>query len=248
MIDESTQTGGSEGVAVAHSFDPEVLAYLNRMTSLGLVVPNAAHEVNNTLQIVGGLVELLAAKDLPQDVLDKLAKIQGQTGRAVELVQQMVSFIRRDGLPIAKSDMCRAVDGALALRRYHLSRSGVQVHVDADGEGPFVVSLDPHTLQQVLLNLIVNAEQALLGCDTRAIRVAIGREGNVVRLAVSDSGCGMSAEVASRAFDPFFTTRREHAGLGLTVVRVAVVQRGGHVRLESALGGGTTVRLAVPAS
>ncbi|MFN8062184.1 MAG: ATP-binding protein [Vicinamibacterales bacterium] len=248
MHDDVT-TGSSDGTfEAARRLDADDLAYVNRMTTLGQVVPNAAHEINNALQIVGGLVELVSSKDLPPDVKDKLAKIGGQTARAVEIVHHVVAYIRREGAGAGRTDVRRAAEGALTLRRYHLSRAGVHVHVTATGDGPFVVAADAHSTQQIVLNLIVNAEQALTGREAGELRVNVARTGSAVALSVTDNGRGMSPAVAGRAFDAFYTTHREHAGLGLTVVRALAQRFEGAVRLTSEPGQGTIVTVELPAA
>jgi two-component system C4-dicarboxylate transport sensor histidine kinase DctB len=245
-MSEQPDTGAPDrALAVAKTFDPDNLAYVNRMTSLGLVVPSVAHEINNTLQIIGALVELLSAKDLPSDVRDKLAKIGGQTSRAVELMHQLVAFVRRDGPGGARGDLQKAVDAALALRRYHLARAGIDVRTSVPA-GQTVVAADPQAVEQLVLNLVVNAEQALTGRAEREIRIEIARDNGRATLVVRDNGRGLAPDQVLRAFEPFFTTHRERAGLGLTVARAIASRYDGSVTLTSEPGRGTTVEVSLP--
>lgn len=237
---------GHDALHVVRDFGIEELAYLNRMTVLGQVVPNVSHEINNALQIIGGLCELLATKDLPPDVKDKIAKIAGQHGRAVELVQQLVAFIRREGMGQSRVDVTKSAQQAIGLRRYHLSRAGIGASVTTTGDTPAVVGVDSHSMQQLVLNLVANAEQALAGKENGTIALAVGRDDATVVLTVTDNGRGMTEMVRARAFEPFFTTHRERAGLGLTVTKAVVERLGGSVHLSSEPGGGAAVTLRLP--
>lgn len=238
---------GHDALHVVRDFGLEELAYLNRMTVLGQVVPNVAHEINNALQIIGGLCELLATKDLPADARDKIGKIAGQNGRAVELVQQVVGFVRREGLGQSRVDVGRSAQHAIGLRRYHLSRAGIQTVVSAPTDAAAIVGVDSHSMQQVVLNLIANAEQALTGREGGQIALDLVRDGATVMLTVTDNGRGMTEMVRGRAFEPFFTTHRERAGLGLTVVKAIVERHGGSVAVSSDAGAGASVVLRLPA-
>lgn len=248
MNSDHTMTGDrQDALHVVRDFGAEELAYINRMTVLGQVVPNVSHEINNALQIIGGLCELLATKDLPADAKDKIGKIAAQNGRAVELVQQVVGFIRREGLGQSRVDVTRAVQQALAMRRYHLSRAGVQTSVTGPSEGPAIVGVDSHSMQQVMLNLIANAEQALSGREGAQLSIGVSRTGDGVDVVVTDNGRGLTDMVRSRAFEPFFTTHRERAGLGLTVVKAIIERFEGRVELGAAPNGGAQVSIHLPA-
>lgn len=229
-------------------FELDALAQLNRMNVLGLVLPNVAHEVNNALQVVSGLVEMVSSRpELPQDVSEKLGRMGAQAGRASGLIRDLVAFARRDQAGTATVDIRRTVDAALAMRRYHLARDRVAITVDFP-EQPCLARLDGHYLQQVLINVIVNAEQALHGQPgpTLAIRVAV-EEGWVVIL-VEDNGVGLSREAHARVGEPFFSTSSSQAlGLGLAVSKALVEREGGTLALAPT-DAGTRVRIAVPAS
>lgn len=224
------------------------LTYLNRMTTVGQVLPNVAHELNNSLQVIGGLVEMLSARaDLPPDVAEKVGRIGNQATRAAGLIQEVVAFARRDGAGVGLVDLARVVDRALSMRRYHLARARIAVHVESEPPGTALVRADGHYLQQLLLNLIVNAEQSLAGRPAPAISIRVHGDEDRVVLAVADNGPGMEAPLCDRARRPFFTTRDGGAaGLGLSVAAALAEHEGGHLTLESAVGQGTAVRLALP--
>src|SRR5687768_7581065 len=151
---------GSGGASGERPLQLDDLVYINRMTTVGHVLPAVAHELNNALQVIGGLVELLGMKgELPPDVRDKVQKIGAQSTRSAGMVREFVAFARRDETS-SRIDVQRAIDHALALRRYHLSRARIDVVVDAPTE-PLSIRADSHAVLQVLLNLIINAEEAL---------------------------------------------------------------------------------------
>jgi two-component system C4-dicarboxylate transport sensor histidine kinase DctB len=223
------------------------LAHVNRMTTIGAVLPNVAHEVNNALQIIGGLAEMLCARaDLAPDVVDKLARVSAQSARATGLVRDLVAFARRERASVALADVSRVAETALALRRYHLSRDRVAVTLDGAAGQNALCRLDAHYLQQVLVNLLLNAEQAVRGQPQPAIRVAVTIEGERVAVAVEDNGRGLGDGIR-RAGEPFYTTAERHAlGLGVAVSRALVEAAGGTLELQPIAGGGTRalIRLA----
>lgn len=224
------------------------LTYLNRMTTVGQVLPNVAHELNNGFQVIGGLVEMLASRgDLPPDVVDKVGRIGAQVARATGLVQEIVAFARRDGAGIGLVDLAKVIDRTLAMRRYHLARARIAVHVEAGRPGESFVRADGPHLQQLLLNLLVNAEQSLGGREAPAISVRVNGDEGWVELAVTDNGAGMEGPLCDLARQPFFTTRGGGAaGLGLSVAVALAEHEGGRLTLDSQPGHGTTVKLRLP--
>ena len=206
------------------------LAFLNRMTTTGLVLPNVAHELNNALQVVGGLVEMLAVRrDVPADALEKIGRIGAQAARSAAMVRELVAFSRRDQGGVATVDAAKVVDQALSLRRYHLSRARVKVTTQTGDGGPHVLKVDGHHLLQDLVNLIINAEQALEGMPSPALDVHVFKDDDGATVITIDDNAGpIATEVAARACEAFYTTRTPRAvGLGLAVGRALVGRDGG---------------------
>lgn len=249
--DRSEQTAGPAPGARAGARDLTAadLALINRMTVTSQVLPNAAHELNNALQVVGAVVEMLSLRtDLPPDVREKVGRIGSQTGRAVGLVRELVAFARRDDPGAQTCDLDRVAEQALALRRYYLSRQGIDVEVERAEGGSYRVLADGHSMEHILLNLIINAEQALAGRPGGRIRIRLDRSDGSVRIAVADNGPGMAPETQRRAVEPFFTTRTEGVGLGLPVAASLAAQQGGSLRLERSPEGGVTAIVTLPSS
>ena len=228
-------------------FGAEELAQLNRVCVVGLVLPNVAHEVNNALQVVSGLVEMMAARpDLPPDVVDKLGRIGAQAGRASGLVRELVAFSRRDHASVGVADVRRILEAAVTLRRYHLARDRVAVTLDTPVDTPCLARLDAHYLQQVLVNLIVNAEQALRGREAPTMRLSVSASASRVIICIEDNGGGMDDATLGRAGELFFSTRQSPAlGLGLAVSSALVAAQGGEFSVE-ATERGTKATISLP--
>jgi C4-dicarboxylate-specific signal transduction histidine kinase len=228
-------------------FVTEDLAHLNRMSVVGLVLPNVAHEVNNALQVVCGLVEMIVARpDLPPDVVGKLGRIGAQAGRASALMRELVAFSRREHAAVAVTDVRKVVEAAVALRRYHLARERVGVAIEAPADTPCLCRVDAHYLQQALVNLVLNAEQALHDRPDASIRISVIAESSVIEVVVEDNAGGMEDVAQERAGALFFSTRQSPAlGLGLAVSSSLITAQGGHLIVEHA-DGGTRARVSLP--
>jgi len=223
------------------------LVYINRMTTVGQVLPNVAHELNNALQIVGGLVEMIGARaDLPRDVLDKIARIGAQSSRATVMIRDLVAFSRRDEGGVRLVDLGRIVEGALAMRRYHLSRARIAVTTEAAAGAAFALA-DAHALHQVLLNLLINAEHSMAGRQGGTLAVVVSADPDAVTVTVEDNGPGVPPDLRRRVAEPFFTTKGHAAGLGLTVAAALMERDGGALSLDHLPDGGTRAVMRLPA-
>ncbi|MEA2349347.1 MAG: two-component system, cell cycle sensor histidine kinase and response regulator CckA, partial [Thermoleophilaceae bacterium] len=172
-----------------------------------------------------------------------LEEIRQAAERSSELSHQLLVFSRRETVQPVVLDLNSVVTDTERL----LARSiGEDVSlVSRLADGPCLVEADPAQLEQVVVNLVVNARDAMTGGGRILIETTAGEQ---VVLAISDEGHGMEAEVAARAFEPFFTTKPKGAGtgLGLATVYGTVTQAGGHAEIESEPGSGTTVRVYLP--
>jgi C4-dicarboxylate-specific signal transduction histidine kinase len=223
------------------------LFYLNRMTTVGQVLPNVAHELNNALQVISGIVEILSIKTgLPVDVSDKVGRIGAQTARASDMIRDLVVFARHDDGGVNLIDVMRTIERALAFRRYHLARARITVAVEGPGNGLTRARLDGSYLHQILLNLIINAEHSLAGRSDGRIRITVTRAGDTMEIRLADNGDGVPADVAARMTEPFFTTKGTAAGLGLTVAAGLARALAGTLQLENAPDGGAQAVLRFP--
>jgi two-component system C4-dicarboxylate transport sensor histidine kinase DctB len=215
------------------------LTYLNRMTTVGQILPNVAHELNNALQVIGGVVEMLGlrADDLPADVQEKVTRIGAQTRRATEMLRDLVIFARGEDGGERLVDLTRLVERSLAFRRYHLARARIAVTVDAPAAGRALARLDASYLQLILLNLLINAEHSLVGRSDGRITVCVLTSGADAEVRVLDNGSGIPDDTAKRVTEAFFTTKVPAAGLGLTVAAGLARDIGGSLVVRSNPGG-----------
>jgi signal transduction histidine kinase/DNA-binding response OmpR family regulator len=236
------------------------LRQAQKMEAIGHLTGGVAHDFNNLLQIVSANLDLVAAdsRGNPQSA-SRLQNAIIAVERGSRLTAQLLAFSRRQALEPRSTNPGRLVQDMTDLLRRTL---GEQVDVESIVAGGLWNTLvDPNQLQNAILNLAINARDAMPEGGKLTIEVAnafldddyAGRHaevtpGQYVMIAVSDTGHGMTPEIAARAFDPFFTTKPEGrgTGLGLSQVYGFVKQSGGHLKLYSEVGHGTTVKLYVP--
>jgi len=253
----------SEEIAAAAELHAaqEALRQSQKMEAVGQLTGGIAHDFNNLLAGIAGSLELLA-KRLAQGRSDGVERYihaaQSSTQRAAALTHRLLAFSRRQTLDPKPTDINRLMVDMCDLIRGSV---GPSVHVDVIGANDlWLTKVDPSQLESALLNLAINARDAMpeggritVEAANRSLdaRAAMERDifpGDYISLCVSDTGTGMSAEVKSRAFDPFFTTKPlgQGTGLGLSMVHGFARQSGGQVRIHSMLGSGTTIWIYLP--
>jgi two-component system C4-dicarboxylate transport sensor histidine kinase DctB len=213
------------------ALSPEQLAQINRLATVARFVSSLAHELNNSLQVMGGLVELLAERDdLPLDALDRVERIGNEADRASAKIRQVVSYVRQPVAPEARVDIAELVDRALGLRSYELGRSGIDVLWNRPAE-THAARGRARELEQVILNLLANAQEALGGAAARQIRITLANADATLRLAIADTGPGVPPDLRGSVFEPFFTRRAGEGALGLGLTVAAQIARAHHGRL-----------------
>lgn len=236
----------------------EALRQSQKMEAVGQLTGGIAHDFNNMLAVVVSSLDLLARKYLRDDALAMryVDSARNATKRAAQLTQRLLAFSRQQPLRPSALNVNKLVAGMSDLLRHSM---GGAIEVEAVlGGGLWLTHADPNQLENALLNLSVNARDAMPDggrltietanshLDERYASEQVGvAAGQYVMVAVSDTGSGMTAEVIARAFDPFFTTKEvgRGTGLGLSQVYGFVKQSGGHVRIYSEPGQGTTVKI-----
>jgi PAS domain S-box-containing protein len=223
----------------------EQLLQAQKMDAIGKLAGGVAHDFNNLMTAVLGYSDLMLAKLPPGDVnREKVEAIRESAVRASDLTRQLLAFGRRQMLRAADVDLRDAVRGMDSLLR---SMIGEDVRLEtAFDPQPVIVRADPTQLEQVVMNLAVNARDAMLSGGTLSIGVA--REGDDAVLYVADTGVGMDEATRERIFEPFFTTKPAGAGsgLGLSTVYGIVGQTGGSLEVESEPGHGTRFVIRLP--
>lgn len=225
----------------------EHLRQAEKLAALGELVAGVAHEVNNPLTGISAFAQLLLEDELDAEQHESVRMIKREADRAVGVIRDLLVFARKAPAREALVDINDVLHRTLRLRTYHLSAAGIDVVVDLE-EGLPGLRGDDHKLQQVVLNLLVNAEHAMQLADRRELRVRTWRERDRIVLEVADTGTGMTPEVRAHIFEPFYTTKPEGAGtgLGLSVSYGIVQAHGGTIDVESAPGVGTVFRISLP--
>jgi signal transduction histidine kinase/CheY-like chemotaxis protein len=226
------------------------LLQAEKMAALGQTISGVAHELNNPLATILSWSERLSQKSTEEPVTRGLEIILGEAERAARIVRNLLTFARKRQSTRAMVDLNQVIRETLALRSYELRVTNVAI-IPALAAGLPHVFADSHQVKQVLLNLMINAEQAVLsdrGRGTLVVRTWHDAERDTVVLEVNDDGPGIPEEVQGRIFDPFFTTKDvgKGTGLGLTVAYAIVQEHGGRIWLASSRGGGASFFVELP--
>ena len=230
-----------------------------KLEAIGRLVAGVTHDFNNLLAVIAAGARLLQ-KQLAEDPANPKAAVLVQEmlermDNGSALTQQLLAFSRRQTLAPETVELNGRIQSVTGLLQKTLG-SGIEVHTDLDPEVGRV-HIDANQLEIALLNLAVNARDAMDGHGTLTIETSdtpediddlVAVAASFVRVSVKDTGCGMSKEVLAQVFEPFFTTKAEGngTGLGLSQVYGFLTQSGGHIRMDSKVGVGTCVHLLLP--
>jgi PAS domain S-box-containing protein len=233
-----------------------------KMESIGRLAGGVAHDFNNLLTVINGYSQMLLSNVNAGDPLrDSLEEIHKAGERAAGLTRQLLAFSRKQVLEPRRLDVNRVVEEMRPMLE-RLVGEDVEVRVGIHAEGG-TIHADPHQLEQVVMNLVVNARDAMPGVgkllletanverDESYVRAHPGaRVGHFVMLSVNDTGVGMDEETKNRIFEPFFTTKGvgRGTGLGLSMVQGIVAQSGGYIEVYSEKGKGTSFKIYLPAA
>ena len=244
--------------AVERQLAEAQLRQVQKMEAVGQLTGGIAHDFNNMLAVVVGGIDLARRRlnGPKREVMTHLTNAMEGATRAAALTRRLLSFARSEPLLPEKLDSSSLVAGMSDLLDRTLGER-IQVEVDLIHD-TWATYVDPHQLENAIVNLAVNARDAMDGTGMMRISTSnvtlqaneVGdvRPGEYVRISVSDTGCGMTAEVLERAFEPFFTTKPvgKGTGLGLSQIFGFAHQSGGEVGIESELGKGSTVSIYLP--
>jgi len=226
------------------------LAQADKLSSIGLLAAGVAHEINTPLAVISSYAQMLT-KQMKGDarlgpVLDKIVQ---QSFRASEIANGLLNFSRTSTTEFRSTDLNQVIRETLSLVEHQFKTAKIAVDLELSPELPAIHG-NPGKLQQVFLNLLLNAKDAMPGGgQLRVVTVANGH----VEAIVSDSGSGIAPEHLKRIYDPFFTTKttpkpgeRRGTGLGLSVSYGIIQEHAGKIHVESAIGAGTTFHLEFP--
>ena len=235
------------------------LLQAEKLSAIGQLVAGVAHELNNPLTSVIGYAQLLQEEysnpevrgQRPEtEVAEDLSRIAQESERAAKIVRNLLAFARRQTAARQPQDVTELGSRVLSLRTYNLRLNGIELNTEFEQNLPEVIA-DGGQLQQALLNLILNAEQAMRQRATRRLTVGarFDETAGAVELFVADTGHGIDQANLSRIFDPFFTTREvgDGTGLGLSICYGIIRDHGGEIAVDSRVDVGTRFALRLPA-
>jgi PAS domain S-box-containing protein len=236
------------------------LRHVQKMEAVGRLAGGIAHDFNNVLGVIIGYAEMLQQKAAPDEQISELAAhIFKAAERGGTLTRQLLAFSRQQVLEPRVINIREHILGIQKLLQRVLGED-IRLVVNTEGS-PINLRADPTQLEQVIMNLVVNARDAMpsggrLSIETSeahldheyCLRNPEARPGDYARIAINDTGCGMSSEVQMRLFEPFFTTKEsgKGTGLGLATVYGILKQSGGHITVYSEVGQGTTFKIYLP--
>jgi PAS domain S-box-containing protein len=229
------------------------LAQADKLSSIGLLAAGVAHEINTPLAVISSYAQMLA-KQLKGDarlspVLDKITQ---QSFRAAEIANGLLNFSRTSTTEFRETNLNQVIRDTLSLLDHQFKTAQIVVDIELAKELPAIHG-NPGKLQQLFLNLLLNAKEAMPGGGRLRVATLLNRKENYVAALVNDSGSGIAPEHLKRIYDPFFTTKnvprhgdRRGTGLGLSVSYGIIQEHAGKIHVESAIGAGTTFHLEFP--
>jgi signal transduction histidine kinase len=223
------------------------LLQADRLSQLGALVSGVAHELNNPLAAIAAFGETLAMDPHQADVAESAEVIRSEAMRAGRIVQTLLDFARQRPRVQAAVDLGEIAERVLALQRSALKKARIRCIVSVPPDVPLVAG-DPQELQQVLLNAVVNARQAIEDAHRPGvITIAARPADHHVLVTVQDTGPGVPPEILDRVFEPFFSTKAEHGtGLGLAISFGLVRAMGGRMWMQNVEGGGAQLSFELP--
>jgi two-component system sensor kinase FixL len=226
------------------------LLHASRLSVMGQMASTMAHELNQPLTAVTNYLEagrhlLSLGTAAPERIADLMEKAVAQAQRAGEVIRQLRQFVSKGETERSTQNLNQLVEEALALALVGARQSGVRVSLELDHGLPPVI-VDPVQIQQVVLNLVRNAVEAMEEVDRRELQISTRIVDGRIETSVADTGPGIAPELADRLFKPFVTTKKTGMGLGLSICREIIEAHHGHLTAAGRPSGGTIFRLTLP--
>lgn len=226
------------------------LMQANKVLIVGQMMSSVTHELNNPLNAVLGYTQLLIKKTTDAALKNDLQKIEFETLRSVKIVQRLLSFVKQHKPERQLVNLNDIIVRMLEIQEHHRQLNNIQVIRAFDPALPPTYA-EPHQLGQVVLNLMTNAEQAVMSStEQRIIRISTAcradKTPRFIQMAIQDNGPGISDDDMKHIFDPFYTTKSQGTGLGLAICQQIVAEHQGRLSATSGLKQGTTFTLELP--
>lgn len=228
----------------------EKLIITDRLASIGELAAGIAHEVNNPLTSVIGFSQLLLEEDMSDDAKNDIKIIYSEAQRAAQVVKNLLTFARKQTSTRHNVSVNSIIEKVLEIRAYEQNLGNIQV-ITKFTQDSNEIEVDSILLQQVFLNIIINAEYFMIKAHNKGtLIIDTERVGGIIRTTFTDDGIGISKENIKQIFNPFFTTKEvgKGTGLGLSICHGIVSEHGGSINAESKLGEGTTFIVELPCS
>jgi two-component system NtrC family sensor kinase len=228
--------------------EEDKLYLMDRLASLGEMAAGLAHELNNPLTGILTLSQLLVNSDLPDQHKEDIQCVYDEAKRAASIVKNVLLFTRNNSYENGQSSVNDVVREVLRLREHEEKMKNINIITNLQENIP-EIQLDKYQLQQVFLNIILNAEAAIEETNRPGtLTVTSEKVNNHVNIMFADTGCGIKKHVLSRIFDPFFTTKDigKGTGLGLSICYGIIVKHNGKISVKTQVGKGTTFTIKLP--
>lgn len=230
--------------------DEEKLYLTDRLASIGEMATGLAHELNNPLTGILALSQMMLEGDMPEEHREDITCVYDEAKRAASIVKNVLLFTRNNNYEHGRSRANEVVKDVLRLREHEEHTSNITVVADLANDLPDI-SIDKYQLQQVFLNMILNAEAAIKTADRPGIlNVRTERKNGHINVIFKDNGCGIKKSILPRIFNPFFTTKDigKGTGLGLSICYGITVKHGGKINVKTQVNEGTTFTITMPAA
>ncbi len=216
-----------------------------KLAVVGEMAAGISHEVKNPMVGMRGFAQLGRTCTSLDEAREYFELIERETGRAAAILENLLAFAKQRTITYSTLQINAVVEGAIRLVRHQLQTQGVQLHVELAKDAPHVFG-DSNQLQQVLLNLFINAQHAMESAESRQLFVSTRAADGAARITVRDTGCGMDDDTKAKLFRAFVTTKERGTGLGLSVSQRIVRAHGGRIAVDSELGRGTSFTVYLP--
>jgi len=224
----------------------------SRLSIVGEMAAGIAHEVNNPLTTVLGYSDLLLKQDLPPQIEDDLKMVERSARKAADILGRLLKFAGHQDLEREYTDINNIIEVALEFRKKSLSNNKIEVALHLEAKLPKILA-DGNQLQEVFLNIIINAENSMVQADRRdggKLVITTETNGDNISISFRDNGTGINEEILDKIFNPFFTTMEagKGTGLGLSISRGIISSHGGELSVESRPDKGATFTITLPVS